>query len=377
MKERMKTMSALIIALLAVVFTACNTDESINKEGKGTVRFLLTDAPFPFEWVEEANVTIDRVEVRKSAGDEEEEDVNSSDFIGFDLEGETTFNLLDLQNGVTAELGEIELESGSYNEVRLHVVSANIKLTDGTLMDLKIPSGSSSGLKIKIEGDLNVTFGGFATVLVDFDVSRSFVMQGNAATPAGIKGFNFKPVIRASVIDNTGWIEGTVTANGEALVDTIVDIIHNGDTLSAKTGENGYYKVMGLPAGTYTVSCEIEGFDKFEASATVAVGAGTTVDIAFVTPGTIAGVVSTGETLLQAITVAVHPTPAEGEEVPAAIATAVSGENGSYSISGLAPGTYIVRVQATGYTAFEQTGVVVTSGATTTVNISLVVPAAG
>lgn len=363
----------LFLGLLALAFTACNNDEANSQnDGKTTVRFLLTDAPFPFEWVEEANVTIDRVEIRR-AGDGEDD---GSPFTGFDLEEETTFNLLDLQNGVTAELGDMELEAGSYDEIRLHVVNANIKLTDGTLMDLKIPSGSSSGLKIKIEGDLNVTFGGFATVLIDFDVSRSFVMQGNANTPAGIKGFIFKPVIRASVTDNTGWIEGQVMADGEALVDSLVNIIHGDDTLTAKTGEDGFYKVMGLPAGTYNVNCEIAGFEKFEQEATVTVGLGTTVNISFISPGNIGGVVSTGETLLKDITVSVFATPAEGEEpAETPLATAVSGENGSYLVEGLAPATYIVKCQAEGYTPFVQAGVAVTAKDTTTVNIALVAAA--
>ncbi|MCW0481265.1 DUF4382 domain-containing protein [Gaoshiqia sediminis] len=373
MKAKMKTISMLFLGLLALAFTACNNDEANSQnDGKTTVRFLLTDAPFPFEWVEEANVTIDRVEIRR-VGDGEDD---GSPFTGFDLEGETTFNLLDLQNGVTAGLGKMELEAGSYDEIRLHVVNANIKLTDGTLMDLKIPSGSSSGLKIKIEGDLNVTFGGFATVLIDFDVSRSFVMQGNANTPAGIKGFIFKPVIRASVTDNTGWIEGQVMADGEALVDSLVNIIHGDDTLTAKTGEEGFYKVMGLPAGTYKVNCEIAGFEKFEQEAAVSVGLGTTVNISFIFPGNIGGVVSTGETLLKDITVSVFATPAEGEE-PATtpLATAVSAENGSYLVEGLAPATYIVKCQAEGYTPFVQAGVAVTAKDTTTVNIALVAAA--
>ena len=376
MKTRIKTTLALIAVLSLAFFSACNQEKtSTDTKETTTVRFLLTDAPFPFEWVEEANVTIDRLEIRQATNGEAEESETSPAFMGFNLDEETTFNLLDLQNGVTAELGELELKAGTYDEIRLHVVDANIKLTDGTVMDLTIPSGSSSGLKIKIEGELQTTFGGFATVLIDFDVSRSFVMQGNAHTSAGIKGFHFKPVIRASVTDNTGWIEGNVVADGEALIDSIVNIIYGEDTISAKTGEGGYYKVMGLPANTYKVNCEIAGFDKFEQEAVVAVGIGTTVNITFTSPGSIAGIVSSGETKLQGITVNVFATPAEGEE-PATtpLATAVSAEDGTYTIAGLMPGSYIVKCQAEGYNAFEQSNVVVTAKNTTTVNISLVVP---
>ncbi len=67
MKTRIKTTLALIVVLSLAFFTACNQEKtSTDTKETTTVRFLLTDAPFPFEWVEEANVTIDRLEIRQA-----------------------------------------------------------------------------------------------------------------------------------------------------------------------------------------------------------------------------------------------------------------------------------------------------------------------
>ena len=46
--------------------------------------------------------------------------------------------------------------------------------------------------------------------LLDFDINKSFKVQGNPGTPASIKGFNCTPVIRASNRSEAGRISGYV-----------------------------------------------------------------------------------------------------------------------------------------------------------------------
>jgi YD repeat-containing protein len=55
-------------------------------------------------------------------------------------------------------------------------------------------------------------------------------------------------------------------------------------------------------------------------------------------------------------------------------ATAVADSAGDYTISGLDPGSYRVEASSAGYETKTQTGVVVSNGATTTVNFTLAVP---
>ena len=260
MKANLKTISIIFLALVAGFITSCQTDDGLSSNGKGTVKILLTDAPFPSGQVAEANITIDKIEINKT-GDTDEFIVLS--------EETKTFNLLDLRNGITAELAEVELEDGTYNQIRMRIVDANIVLNDeaGPVFDLKIPSGTSSGLKIMIKNGLVVTEGSLSSVLLDFDVSQSFIVQGNPKTKVGIKGFIFKPVVRAVVEAQTGSIEGTVsTGENVKIADAIVEIYQDQTLVtSALADEDGYYAAIGLPSGEYKVKCLVDGYAAFEA----------------------------------------------------------------------------------------------------------------
>ena len=127
-------------------------------------------------------------------------------------EEDFVYNLLELQNGITTELVEIEVPTGDYDLVRLYVDSAGIELKDQTEYDLKVPSGSETGIKIIIDPPITVVGGLTTELILDFDVSQSFVVQGNPYTPAGINGFIFTPTIRATNASFAGSIKGTVKA---------------------------------------------------------------------------------------------------------------------------------------------------------------------
>jgi hypothetical protein len=198
------------------------------------------------------------------------------------------FDLLDLQNGVTAELGDVDIPAGDYRELRLVVDSAHVGLTapyeftDGTTeRSLKVPSGAQSGIKVKLgtgDGDSiipHVTILPGETILVvDFDVSRNFKTQGNPNTPAGLKGVLFTPVLRAVVQDIAGSIAGTVTSESDdapiAGLTVRASMEVDGETVEATavTGEDGTYVIRFLAPGTWEVSV-----DDFSAAAqTVEVG---------------------------------------------------------------------------------------------------------
>jgi len=259
-------MPILLVAVIAGLFTACTEDENMDSmNGKGTVSVLLTDAPFPSDQVAEANVLIDRIELRK-AEDPEIEDTAEFFIVSEELQ---EFNLLDLRNGITSQIGEAELEPGVYDQIRLHIVEANVVLNDeeNTVFDLKIPSGTSSGLKINIVNGLEVTGGSTNTLILDFDVSKSFVVQGNAKAAKGIKGFIFKPVIRATVEDVAGAVEGIVTTGeaGTLLPNIPVEILQDTTVVStAITDEKGFYAVIGLLPGEYWMRADVKGYQLFE-----------------------------------------------------------------------------------------------------------------
>ncbi|MGH7752189.1 MAG: DUF4382 domain-containing protein [Gemmatimonadales bacterium] len=112
------------------------------------------------------------------------------------------FDLLTLQNGVTALLGSNDIPVGDYAQLRLVVDSAKITLGDGaTFADgssartLKVPSGAESGIKVTFPGRLHVDPAG-ADIVVDFPVAKNFVFQGPASSPHGVL---FTPTLHGTV----------------------------------------------------------------------------------------------------------------------------------------------------------------------------------
>ncbi len=199
--------------------------------------------------------------------------------VRLELEEETTFNLLELSNGVTAVLAEEDIPNGVYKEIRLHVVDAGIVMDDeeGTEYDLKVPSGNASGLKIKLDPSLEVEGGAYAEVLLDFDVSRSFVMRGNMKHGKGkVNGFIFKPVVRAvaHVQTTAGDISGNVTDGEENPVENaLLTLVEGEDTItSANTDEEGFYAMMGILPGDYSLILNIDDEDVETTSVSVVAG---------------------------------------------------------------------------------------------------------
>lgn len=164
----------LSIFAAAILMTGCNKSEIPNSaSGPGRISVKITDDPFNIDMVEYANVTITKIEIRK-AGDETENH--------FMVVSETpvTVNLIELTNGITQELANIEIEPGDYDLVRLYVDETSLKLkSESEPYSLKVPSGEQTGIKVFISPLLHVEGGLTAELLLDFDLSKSFVMRGN------------------------------------------------------------------------------------------------------------------------------------------------------------------------------------------------------
>jgi hypothetical protein len=254
MKFKLLKVIAMIIATTAMI--SCDEVAFNDKDASsGTLKIHLTDAPFPTDMVAEANVTINKIEVRKENDDEGYPFITLSEEV-------MTFNLLELTNGVSANLVDIEIDTGVYDHVRLYVSEANIVLKDSTVYDLFIPSGAQTGIKIFIDPAVEVAGGLTSELMLDFDVSKSFVVQGNPKTPAGIKGFIFKPVIKASNLTTAGRVAGMVTDTSDVVIDGAEVALWAADTVytTTFTDSTGAYMFLGVDAGTYDVAFAKEGF---------------------------------------------------------------------------------------------------------------------
>jgi len=253
-----------IITVLGILFSTGCQDMDNNNDKKGNLVIKITDAPFPIDMIDAATVYITKVEIRKKSEGEE---------LGYpyitlveELEEPLEFNLLDLRNGISADLVDMEIDAGNYDLIRLYVDEASLAVSGGETYNLKVPSGTQTGIKIFMEPDLHVAGGLTTDVLLDFDLERSFILKGNMNSPAGIKGFNFKPVIRAVNNTTAGTVEGMVMNSDTALENAYVlmEQVVEQDTFeitSAFTDEEGYYAMPGIPAGLYTLSATLEGFD--------------------------------------------------------------------------------------------------------------------
>ncbi|HUH47301.1 MAG TPA: DUF4382 domain-containing protein [Arenibacter sp.] len=263
--------SSIFLWAAVILFIGCSDgNDSAPGPDTGRMTIKMTDAPFPHNLVAEANVTVFKIEARhtdKKSGPEKEGemgDKNGSPFIVL-MEQEIDVNLLDLTNGITETLVDTEVPVGTYDLVRVYVKGINVVLVDGTTYDLKVPSGEQSGIKIFIKPGITVAGNLSADLLLDFDVSRSFVAKGNIKDPAGITGFNFKPVIKASNLSTAGSLSGVVTMLQEATAIGLEGAqvsVFAADTLNTATftDATGSYMVMGLLAGTYDVTVDLEGY---------------------------------------------------------------------------------------------------------------------
>lgn len=253
-----RKLALLPVAAAALVLGACDSPTRGMDEARLTVQ--LTDAPS--DYLESAVVKIGRIEVLPASG---------GPIVVSTTGG--TYDLLQLQDGVTADLGSVDVEPGTYHELRMVVETASLTLkdgytfTDGTqTKDIAVPSGAQTGIKIKLatadgEDGSGVEIRPGETVLVvDFDVSQNFVMQGSADTASGIKGFLFTPTLRAVVRDVAGSIAGTVTApegvSVEGLTVTAARVGAAEGTAPATTlvKSDGSFKVQFLAPGTYNVT---------------------------------------------------------------------------------------------------------------------------
>jgi hypothetical protein len=174
--------------LLALGAVGCSDDDNgAAPNGETTsVSLLLTDAPGD---VQAAVVTISEIYLQ-----------GGPDGRTTLLDDPVTVNLIDLANETIEVLNDVEVEQGTYDELRFVISGAYIEvetengteifasspnydgLPDGASVtgELQMPSLGTSGLKVHFDDPLTFTESE-QTLLVDFDVSQSFGHQaGNS-----------------------------------------------------------------------------------------------------------------------------------------------------------------------------------------------------
>lgn len=261
MWRRIITLSSFLLFILISPF-GCEKDEPGEVPGRdgsldqtGILSVWATDAPFPVNLIEKAKISVVKIELKQ------QEDTIFQNF----SEDTVSVDLLSLRNGIMESLASDEVAAGSYDQMRLLIDHTSLLLKDGRTSVLKVPGGQQSGLKILFDPPIIIYPGRIANVLLDFNLSRSFILKGNPKSAVEIRGFNFKPVVRVAVIDSTGMIAGNVKdLSGAPLANAEVSVF--GDSVIASTFSNteGAYALLGIPGGTFSVKASLEGFQAQE-----------------------------------------------------------------------------------------------------------------
>lgn len=182
------TLAALVL-IAAASIVACDNDAT---SGPSNVTVLLTDAPIDLTGVSAVNVTLSGVILYPTdvTGDEEGFDLNEGPIA---MPGDLTINLLEFRNGETTLLGSASVPDGSYNRVRLEVVSAELvrdddgdPATPDIVEEITVPSG-----KVDVVAPFHLEQGEDMTLTLDFDAQAS--VQVNSTN--GQNAYLLRPVI--------------------------------------------------------------------------------------------------------------------------------------------------------------------------------------
>lgn len=234
-----KNLKLFILSLLLLTFYNCTNDsnDKITSDGMAHISIKLVDGPGDYDQV---FVDIDDVMIKMNDDSEGEDGWISTGATG----GE--YDLLTLTGGQNAVLvDDYEVLAGELSQIRLVLGDNNYVVKDGQTYDLKTPSAQQSGLKLKVNQEVE---GGYLYAFVlDFDVEKSIVDAGNSGN------IILKPVINASLEAASGIVQGVVSPSD---FPSEVSVMVNGETITTyATPENGgAFMLYGVFGGTYDLT---------------------------------------------------------------------------------------------------------------------------
>ena len=165
------------VTLLILVAYSCQ-----KTSGTGVLIVKMVDQPAEFDSV---NVEVVAVQIHYS-----NDSLDESGWI--DLETNVgIYNLLDLQDGVTAVLTDpATIPVGKLQQMRLILGDENTVVVEDETFPLGLSSQDKNGLKINLKST-PITEGDTVEITFDFDALKSIVIQGNDDDR-----FKLKPVVK-------------------------------------------------------------------------------------------------------------------------------------------------------------------------------------
>ncbi len=260
----------LLVILLGAFLSACGGDSSGGGSGsssQGKLSISLTDSTT--DQYQAVYVTITRVDVHMADGNGWETFTTPN----------KTYNLLELVNGVRESLGITSLAAGHYTQMRLiigevadqslnilgkrHPYANYIIGMDNLSHELKVPSGTNTGLKIVHGFDINEKE--TTELILGFDAMRSVVKAGASGK------YLLKPTIKVLTTENysiiSGWVlDGRIVEPLSAFITAQIadpDQVDIADQVIIKAGtlanDEGNYSLF-LEPGEYNLVVSKTGY---------------------------------------------------------------------------------------------------------------------
>ncbi|TYB31759.1 MAG: DUF4382 domain-containing protein [Candidatus Mcinerneyibacterium aminivorans] len=212
------------VFIAVILFWGCSN--STGPTGSGDLEMLLTDGPIDSTEVSEVMVKFKEIKVNKTG--------DLTDFKTFKEYGENEgiFNLMDLQDGLTSELGTKQMDAGVYSHIRIifddtydHHITVN-----GSYEPLELTYSTEEGNfttgHLELAGSFRIEEGIKTSLILDFDVRKSVVDQET--------GYKLHPAIRLVTEDITGAADIQLS-NIPAEVDHVISYLYNDGTFDETT----------------------------------------------------------------------------------------------------------------------------------------------
>lgn len=171
MKKNYFLLMILVVAATLGIYSCSKSSDTIS-----TLNVRLTDNPVAFQ---EVNVDIREVKVKFS------DDASENEWVTLNTNPKV-YNLLRLQGGIDTLLATGSFPQNTVKQLRFILGPNNTVRDNGVLYPLTIPSGSESGLKIKVDKKLGLTL---ETLVIDFDAALSVLKEGNG-------DYKLRPVLK-------------------------------------------------------------------------------------------------------------------------------------------------------------------------------------
>lgn len=238
--------TAALATAVTLALTACGGGGSAGG-GSGTLAMSLTDAPAC--GYSNVFVTITKLSVNQSSS----ASVTDAGWVDIPVTAQRV-DLVSLQNGVLAQLGQTPLPEGKYTQMRLLLadnasasagqpIPNSVIPTGGSESALTTPSAQQTGLKLNV--DIDVAADKLADFVIDFNVCKSIVAAGASGK------YLLKPVLAVTPHYVSG-VKGSVDASIAGAANATVLLEQGGKVVKATAPDStGSFLLEPVAPGTY------------------------------------------------------------------------------------------------------------------------------